>query len=101
MPTHGEYIMETQGVQFSEVEDNKWDDGCLGKEAAFARSIPNEIQQEIDNSLGLSPITLRLQKSLVEDLKRLAAQDGLGYQPFVRQILTQYVRDQNRIKASV
>jgi predicted DNA binding CopG/RHH family protein len=36
---------------------------------------------------------VRLQKELVEQLKVMAKKEGLGYQPFIRHILTRYVRD--------
>jgi hypothetical protein len=45
----------------------------------------------LDRRLGLQTISIRLQKSLIDNLKKLAEQDGIGYQPYVRQILTRYV----------
>ena len=39
-------------------------------------------------------VSIRLQKEVVEKLKLLAADKGLKYQPFVRMVLTQYVKDQ-------
>jgi len=45
------------------------------------------------DDLGLAPISLRLQKEVVAKLKVLAKQEGLGYQTYIRQILTRHVRD--------
>ena len=36
-------------------------------------------------------ISIRLQKKLIEDLKAIAAHNGIGYQPLVRQLLTRFV----------
>ena len=45
----------------------------------------------IDQSLGLQMISVRLQKKLIDQLKQLAEDDGIGYQPLIRQILQRYV----------
>jgi predicted DNA binding CopG/RHH family protein len=45
----------------------------------------------IDDALGLQPISIRLQKGLLDNLKALAQLNGIGYQPLVRQILTRWV----------
>lgn len=82
-------------------DSEKWESGELGQDPKFAQIVSEKEQQELENALELVPITLRLQKKLVEDLKRLSASDGLGYQPFVRQILTQYVREHAKPKVSL
>jgi hypothetical protein len=74
-------------------DSDKWESGELGRTEKFTRTAPAEIEAMLDEDLGLVQISLRLQKSLVADLKVLARQKGLGYQPFVRQILTQYASD--------
>jgi predicted DNA binding CopG/RHH family protein len=85
-------------IKFSERDDDskQWEDGALGRSPEHAKKVSPEQEKEMDDALGLAPVTLRLQKSLVEQLKKLAAENGLGYQPFVRQILTHYVRDTAR-----
>jgi hypothetical protein len=81
----------TKGIRFSDKDDgDAWEGSAIGPTERVAA----DIDKGIDDALGLMPITLRLQKSLVEDLKRIAAKNGLGYQPFVRQLLTQYVNEQ-------
>lgn len=54
--------------------------------------MPLEKAAEIDKSLGLEPISIRLQIELVRDLKALAKKEGLYYQAFIRHILTKYVQ---------
>jgi predicted DNA binding CopG/RHH family protein len=46
--------------------------------------------------LGLQSISIRLQKELIEDLKLLAKEMGIGYQPYIRQLLTQHVREKKK-----
>ena len=45
----------------------------------------------IEDALGLQPISIRLQKDLLDNLKELAKLNGLGYQPLIRQVLTRWV----------
>lgn len=59
--------------------------------------VPADEELEIDDALGLQLVAERLQKSLIKDLKELATKEGLGYQPYLRQILTKRVRAQKRL----
>lgn len=55
--------------------------------------VSKDVDKAIDDALNLSPITIRLQKDLVVDLKKLAKNEGLAYQAFIRQVLTKYVAE--------
>ena len=68
-----------------------WESGVLGMNPATQVPASPEQSKEIDDALGLAPISIRLQKTLVEELKTLAHESGIGYQPFIRQILTKYI----------
>lgn len=70
-----------------------WESGQLGASEEHVSPVSKKKTKEIQDALGLQPVTVRLQKELVEQLKVMAKKEGLGYQPFVRQILTRYVRD--------
>jgi predicted DNA binding CopG/RHH family protein len=70
-----------------------WESGQLGASEEHVRTVSPEKTKEIQDALGLQPVTVRLQKELVEQLKVMAKKEGLGYQPFIRHILTRYVRD--------
>jgi len=70
-----------------------WESGQLGASEEHVRAVSKGKTKEIQDALGLQPVTVRLQKELVEQLKVLAKKDGLGYQPLIRHILTRYVRD--------
>jgi hypothetical protein len=73
--------------------DEAWDSGQLGRDGEFASVAPLEdgFEQKLDESLDLQLISIRLQKSLIEDFKMIAHLNGLGYQPLMRQILTRFV----------
>ena len=75
-------------------DDSKlWESRQLGATMQYAAAAPTEIDAAIDDSLGLLPISIRLQKRVIEQLKELAKQEGLGYQPYVRQILTRHINE--------
>lgn len=70
-----------------------WESKELGASPEHARRVSPEKSKEIDDALGLQAISIRLQKELVEQLKELARRDGIGYQPYIRQLLTRHVRE--------
>jgi hypothetical protein len=70
-----------------------WESGQLGATEEFVRKVSPERERAVDEALGLQPITIRLQKELVDELKELAKTQGIGYQPYVRQLLTLHVRE--------
>ena len=70
-----------------------WESKQLGASPQHARRVSPEKSKEIDDALGLQAISIRLQKELVEQLKELARRDGIGYQPYIRQLLTRHARE--------
>lgn len=70
--------------------DDAWEDRRVGADEAFAEVAP-DMSAALDAALDLHPISIRLQKTLVDNLKALAHLHGLGYQPLIRQILTRWV----------
>ena len=70
--------------------EEAWESGELGRTEEFAQAAPNDVQAMIDEHLDLQPISIRLEKSLIEDFKLIAAMHGIGYQPLMRQILKRF-----------
>jgi len=68
-----------------------WDSGELGREVQFAQRVEPSVEASLDDAVGLQMISIRLQKSLIEDLKFIATAHGIGYQPLVRDILSRFV----------
>ena len=72
--------------------EDAWDTGALGTDANFVSAMETDASDEavIDGALELQPISIRLQKSLIEDFKLIADLSGLGYQPLMRQVLARF-----------
>lgn len=74
--------------------DEAWENGVLGNTeehtVALSDSKQSEIDAAIDESLGLCPISIRLERSLIEDFKNLATINKLGYQTLMRQALKRF-----------
>lgn len=60
-----------------------WEDRELGATEKHVRKVSLEREQAFDEKTGLQIISIRLQRSLIDDLKELAGEDGLGYQPYI------------------
>lgn len=71
----------------------KWEDGRLGRSAEDA-AVAQGSKQEVDEALGLQLISIRLQKQLVGDLKKIAEYHGIGYQPMIRDLLNRFARSE-------
>jgi predicted DNA binding CopG/RHH family protein len=71
------------------ASDEAWDTGQLGDDAEHVKVIEQDDAQ-IDDALELQLISIRLQKSLIEDFKALASLNGMSYQPLMRQVLTRF-----------
>lgn len=72
------------------ADHESWDSHVATEEhTAF---VSDDEDKEIDDSLGLQSISIRLNKSLIEQYKELAKLEGVGYQPLMRQVLTDYAK---------
>lgn len=69
-----------------------WESGPLGHDESHVATLPAspELDAEIDEAVGLQAISIRLEKSLIEDFKLIASMHGLGYQPLMRQALKRF-----------
>nr|MBS0020572.1 hypothetical protein [Gammaproteobacteria bacterium] len=80
----------------SKGTNEAWESRELGASEAHVR-VPKDVDEEaIDDALDLHPISIRLQRSLIEDFKEIARIHGLGYQPLIRQILTRFVEAEKK-----
>lgn len=78
---------------YKDIDD--WDDGVLGADEEFAEAVPVDLEVE-NKALGLKAISIRLQKSLIEDFKFIAEVNGIGYQTLIRQMLTRFATSEKR-----
>jgi predicted DNA binding CopG/RHH family protein len=76
--------------------EEAWENRELGSNEAFVRKASSMQEKALDEKLELQIISIRLQKSLIDDLKEIASESGLRYQPYIRHLLTQHVRSERR-----
>jgi len=67
-----------------------WESGQLGTDENHAMPAPAGMEADIDASLGLQAISIRLPKQLIDAYKLIAAHHGIGYQPLMRDILQRF-----------
>ena len=71
-----------------------WKNGTLGKSDAHVRKTPQEMEQQIDEALGLQAISIRLPKATIEVYKNLAKMHGVGYQPLMRDAICRWAESE-------
>jgi len=67
-----------------------WEDGTLGQDEKFASVAESIEESALNEAAGLQMISIRLQRSLIEDFKNIAEINGIGYQPLIRQVLKRF-----------
>ncbi len=71
--------------------DGAWDSQQLGADENYVVKASGDQEAVIDSALDLQPVSIRLQKDMVEKLKTIAGHNGISYQPLIRQVLTRFV----------
>lgn len=72
-----------------------WESGALGRDEEHAKRVKID-SSEIDDALELKAVSIRLQKSLIEDFKFIAKVNGIGYQTLIRQMLTRFALSEKK-----
>ena len=68
--------------------------GHLGNDPTHAKKADES--KNVDEALGLHPISIRFTKEMVRDLKAIAQLNGMGYQPLIREICKRFVDAEKR-----
>jgi predicted DNA-binding ribbon-helix-helix protein len=76
------------------AQHDPWETGELGRSEDHVEVVSDEVCHAIDNSLALHPVSIRLEKSLIENLKLIARFRGVSYQPLVRDLLNRFARSE-------
>lgn len=71
------------------AEANDWETGKRGPQSTLASG---EDEAALDEAMELQMISIRLPQSVVEKLKTLAKKEGIGYQPYTRQVLIHHTQ---------
>ena len=79
--------------------DDAWESEVLGADEKHTRSADHDLTKQIDDSLGLQMISIRLDKGLIESFKMLGSFHGIGYQPLMRDALKRFA--EHEMKAIV
>lgn len=83
--------MSTEIQKHIEETNAAWEGGELGASEDHVAIEDLNLENAINDALSLQAISVRLQRSLIDDLKLIAKLNGIGYQPLMRQILTRFV----------
>jgi predicted DNA binding CopG/RHH family protein len=75
----------------AEADSIRPDDPIDFSGAKIADESPN-----LDEKVGLKPISIRFPVALLEDLKAMALINGMGYQPLIREICHRFVEAEKR-----
>ena len=73
-------------------EECAWETGKLGRSENHVVVASDEDEAALDQAVSLKPISIRLHKSLINDLKLIAQHHGIGYQPLMRDALNRFAR---------
>lgn len=73
-----------------------WESGDLGREEEYVRVSKGVNEDALNAAAELQPISIRLQKSLIEDFKMIADIHGIGYQPLIRQVLKRFADSEKK-----
>lgn len=75
-----------------EGSTENWENELLGNDEKFAAIAEDVTSESVDDMLALQMISIRLQKSMIQDLKDIAKANKLGgYQPLIRRVLERFV----------
>ena len=67
-----------------------WENDTLGNNRETAK-LASFSMKDLQEAIGLQPISLRMQKDVLDNLKFIAKHYGIGYQPLIKQILKSFV----------
>jgi predicted DNA binding CopG/RHH family protein len=88
----GKYIMTKKAHEKIDGNAENWESGILGNDEQFAKLASDVTSASADDMLALQLISIRLQKSMICDLKFIAEMSGInGYQPLIRRVLDRFV----------
>lgn len=77
--------------------DEAWDDETLGNDPGAMKVADSAIEAAVDEASGTQLVSIRMQKSMVEAFKAIAASNkGIGYQTLMKQILQRFIDGEMR-----
>ena len=82
----------SQKAKLADQDDDPWESGELGRSMEHAEVVADEpTEKMIDEALSLQPISIRLEKGLIDAFKLIASRNkNIGYQTLMRQALKRF-----------
>jgi predicted DNA binding CopG/RHH family protein len=71
------------------AEAQEWETGKRGSNSTASN---DETEATLNEAMELQMISIRLPQSVVENLKTMAKKEGIGYQPYTRQVLIHHTQ---------
>lgn len=79
------------------ASDEAWEDKTLGADTKYVGIEDPSAEAAIDEAAGTQLISIRMQKTLIEDLKMIASlNNGIGYQTLMKQVLQRFVESEKK-----
>ena len=81
-------------------DTNQWEARELGASEAYVK--PSTLDgKAVDEALGLKAISIRLQTSMIDDLKAIAARDSIDYQPLIKRVLARFIEEEQKANSPI
>ncbi len=78
------------------TEEDFWEEGAIGLDEDSVGVVKEAEEKNVDDAMNLQMISIRLNKSLLADLKELAGLYKTGYQPLTREVLARFVAGEKK-----
>ena len=72
-----------------------WENRKLGCDEDYVEAVSLD-DMIVDEEFGLQPISIRMRKQLIKDLKIIAEHNSIGYQTLMKQILERFAQAELR-----
>ena len=86
-------MVSKKDIERFDKDNELWESRQLGASEEHAVAATPEMEKALDDATGLQLLSFRIQQSVVGQLKELAKVEGIGYQPLMRRILTNWGRE--------
>ncbi|RMD67690.1 MAG: hypothetical protein D6819_10970 [Gammaproteobacteria bacterium] len=80
-----------------EASDEAWETRRLGAEEAFVAVAGPEVEEAVERAAGTKLISIRMSQRMIDDLKFIAMQHGLGYQTLMKQSLARFIEAEKKL----
>jgi len=80
-------------MQGKVITDDAWEDGRFGTDDTYVAQTDPAHEKALDDALRLQEVSIRLPKTLIEQLELIARFHGVPHQSLIRDVLTRFASD--------